>query len=325
MSQTRKQRPQRAQPRRPTKRDAVLGSLTLGALWALAAQADRGAEPTEDKLAADLAAGLRSSHRAAPLTSDSEAGTTSTVPAEVSTLSQELRRLVAGLEAEAAGPRTPARAPAPDGLGLLQPVDGPTVQIGTASTQGHDAPVVASRQQETAVVGDAAASSAGQTAPDHVVVADTPAESSGSASGAGADVIVVEAAAAPPAVAAGGLSTSMLLGAVAGVSALVGLAGKGLTAQAPTAPTPAAPPPPPAPSGPATVAFDARVIDGYVKGATVFYDADADGVLDAGEVSTVTDDQGNFELTGVTPSANGRIVVLEGGTDIETGNPVGRL
>ncbi|MGE5504186.1 MAG: tandem-95 repeat protein [Actinomycetota bacterium] len=56
------------------------------------------------------------------------------------------------------------------------------------------------------------------------------------------------------------------------------------------------------------------VIDGYIKNATVFADANGNGVLDAGEVWTTTDDAGHFALT----NGIGAIVVV-GGTDVSTG------
>ena len=59
------------------------------------------------------------------------------------------------------------------------------------------------------------------------------------------------------------------------------------------------------------------VIDGYLSGATVFIDTDADGQLDAGEPNTVTDLQGNFTLPA---DVTGNLVAM-GGTDISTGLP----
>lgn len=59
-------------------------------------------------------------------------------------------------------------------------------------------------------------------------------------------------------------------------------------------------------------------VDGYLAKATAFYDANGNGVLDSGEVSTTTDSAGNFDLTGVTETAAGRIVV-QGGVDVLTG------
>jgi len=53
--------------------------------------------------------------------------------------------------------------------------------------------------------------------------------------------------------------------------------------------------------------------DGYLVGATVFRDADGDGVLDAGEVSSLTDVEGNFRLVGGSGD-----IVMTGGTDVST-------
>lgn len=61
-----------------------------------------------------------------------------------------------------------------------------------------------------------------------------------------------------------------------------------------------------------------RVADGYIKNATVFADLNGDGVQNAGEISTTTDNFGNFTLTGT--AGFGRIVV-SGGTDISTNLP----
>jgi hypothetical protein len=71
-------------------------------------------------------------------------------------------------------------------------------------------------------------------------------------------------------------------------------------------------------------ALSGITVDGLVKGATVFIDANNNGVLDAGELSTKTDDWGHwsFRNTGTNPHAfNGQIVSI-GGTDISTNNPV---
>ncbi|MFC5355124.1 beta strand repeat-containing protein [Azospirillum himalayense] len=56
-----------------------------------------------------------------------------------------------------------------------------------------------------------------------------------------------------------------------------------------------------------------RAIDGYIAGATVFADANANGVLDAGEASGSTDAVGNWSVEG----GSGPIIML-GGTDIST-------
>ncbi|MDQ2101915.1 beta strand repeat-containing protein [Azospirillum isscasi] len=56
-----------------------------------------------------------------------------------------------------------------------------------------------------------------------------------------------------------------------------------------------------------------RAIDGYISGATVFADANANGVLDSGEASGTTDAVGSWSLDG----GSGPIIML-GGTDIST-------
>jgi len=73
------------------------------------------------------------------------------------------------------------------------------------------------------------------------------------------------------------------------------------------------------------VALSGRVVDGYVRDGTVFYDANANGVREPGESTATTDDQGNFTLVDVVRTSGGRIVVEAGGIDIETGNAVGLL
>lgn len=58
-----------------------------------------------------------------------------------------------------------------------------------------------------------------------------------------------------------------------------------------------------------------KAIDGYLKGSTVFADANKNGVLDVGEVSTTTQAGGQFTLE----NATGPLVVF-GGIDESTGN-----
>jgi uncharacterized delta-60 repeat protein len=70
-------------------------------------------------------------------------------------------------------------------------------------------------------------------------------------------------------------------------------------------------------------------VDGYLVGTTVFFDADSDGMLDAGEPSTETDDAGGFSLgidvaaadtsgNGSLDAGEGRLASI-GGMDISTG------
>jgi Tol biopolymer transport system component len=61
-------------------------------------------------------------------------------------------------------------------------------------------------------------------------------------------------------------------------------------------------------------------IDGYIAGATVFSDADDDGVLDVGEANTTTNANGIFVLFDGTGA-----LVLTGGTDVATGRPFTEL
>ncbi|MGY3038072.1 VCBS repeat-containing protein [Bradyrhizobium sp. USDA 4354] len=57
-----------------------------------------------------------------------------------------------------------------------------------------------------------------------------------------------------------------------------------------------------------------QLLDGYIAGATVFADADNDGVLDPDEAHTTTNADGSFSLVGGT----GTLVSI-GGTDVSTG------
>lgn len=61
---------------------------------------------------------------------------------------------------------------------------------------------------------------------------------------------------------------------------------------------------------------DGVVVDGYVAGATVFIDTNGDGILNEGEVSTTTDELGNFDFG---ENAGFGTLVMSGGTDISTG------
>jgi hypothetical protein len=66
---------------------------------------------------------------------------------------------------------------------------------------------------------------------------------------------------------------------------------------------------------PASSGVKFKLFDGYLSGATVFADANGNGVLDPGEASALSDGSGSFVLNG---SANGPLVA-SGGTDTFTG------
>jgi len=68
-------------------------------------------------------------------------------------------------------------------------------------------------------------------------------------------------------------------------------------------------------------ALSGVAVDGYLQGATVFLDTNRNGVLDAGEPSTVTDLNGRYALdySGVTGAIIGLPVVVTGGVDSDTG------
>jgi T5SS/PEP-CTERM-associated repeat protein len=61
-------------------------------------------------------------------------------------------------------------------------------------------------------------------------------------------------------------------------------------------------------------AFRGGVQDGYISGATIFGDANGNGMLDKGEVSATSNASGGFSLK----AGSGRIVAV-GGTDVSTG------
>ena len=66
--------------------------------------------------------------------------------------------------------------------------------------------------------------------------------------------------------------------------------------------------------------FSGRVIDGYIRGATVYIDQNNNLELDEEEEYTTTDNEGLFELT-----YKQGILVTEGGIDLITGNQVDDL
>ncbi|WP_407050831.1 hypothetical protein [Methyloraptor flagellatus] len=61
--------------------------------------------------------------------------------------------------------------------------------------------------------------------------------------------------------------------------------------------------------------YHGSAVDGYLAGATVFVDANGNGVLDAGEYSTTTDNNGAYSL----PAGLIGPIVITGGTDTGTG------
>ena len=64
--------------------------------------------------------------------------------------------------------------------------------------------------------------------------------------------------------------------------------------------------------------FSGVVIDDYVSGATVFFDADGDLTYTEGELTATTDATGNFTFTGTVDLTKGNIIST-GGTDIASG------
>ena len=67
-----------------------------------------------------------------------------------------------------------------------------------------------------------------------------------------------------------------------------------------------------------------KVVDGYVKGATVFADLNNDGLKGSDEPSAVTDATGGYSLSSTASLANANIISL-GGTDTQTGSVVNMM
>ena len=67
-------------------------------------------------------------------------------------------------------------------------------------------------------------------------------------------------------------------------------------------------------------------IDGYVSGATVFWDINNNWEMDANEAaySTTTDASGSYSLSGITAGV-GQIVIMDDGIDTSTGGSVGTM
>ena len=75
-----------------------------------------------------------------------------------------------------------------------------------------------------------------------------------------------------------------------------------------------------------TDAFEGRVVDAPIKGASVFIDLNDNGLQDENEPSGVTDDEGFFNVTMFTlAAASTAKVVSKGGTDILTGEELPNL
>jgi hypothetical protein len=123
----------------------------------------------------------------------------------------------------------------------------------------------------------------------------------GGAAGAGLPGIAAFSS-IPAGLVAGGLGLAAVAGAAGGGGGGVGGLAGGLTSVA-----------------------KGLVVDGNVSGATIFYDANANGKLDAGEISSKTGADGSYTLNGYTTTATGQIVVLAGGVDVLTGQTVGMM
>src|SRR4051812_38895983 len=75
-------------------------------------------------------------------------------------------------------------------------------------------------------------------------------------------------------------------------------------------------PPPPAPP-PAGSPTTGQVIKGYVQGASVFMDANGNGLQDLGEIVVETDSQGRYTL----PAGQSGDIIAIGGVDTVTNVP----
>ena len=71
------------------------------------------------------------------------------------------------------------------------------------------------------------------------------------------------------------------------------------------------------PSTPTAPTAHGRGLDGIISGATVFADANGNGVLDDGEASATTDANGRYTFT--SPASG--VIILKGGSDRSTGLP----
>lgn len=146
----------------------------------------------------------------------------------------------------------------------------------------------------------------------------SPASGAGSAAGSAAD-----AGAAAGGAAAGGLPgiaafSSIPAGVFAGAIGVAAVAGGGGGAAAATGGGGGV-------ANVVTAVAKGLVVDGNVAGAKIFYDANANGVLDADEKWTTTKADGSYELTGYTATSTGQFVVMAGGVDVLTGQTVGMM
>ncbi|SNT11769.1 hypothetical protein SAMN06265795_11483 [Noviherbaspirillum humi] len=134
-----------------------------------------------------------------------------------------------------------------------------------------------------------------------------------------------DAAVSSVAAGAGAGLAGISIGSLAGITtAALGLGTvlSGSSASSTPSPSPA---PTPSPSLLTTTTTSGKVIDGAVKSAKVFYDANGNGKLDEGESFAFTDENGAFTLKDYTATNGGRFVVEAGGTDTFTGQKIGAM
>lgn len=143
-----------------------------------------------------------------------------------------------------------------------------------------------------------------------LAAADPAAASGGNAAAAGGEAAAGGAAATTTAGAfALPLPALAAIGAVAAVAAGGGGGGSSSSSS----------------SGSSGSSSSGTVVDGLVKGATVFYDANNNNTLDPGEASTTTRADGSYTLSGYTVTPDGKIVVAAGGIDTFTGKPISTI
>jgi hypothetical protein len=72
-----------------------------------------------------------------------------------------------------------------------------------------------------------------------------------------------------------------------------------------------------------TVTASGKAIDGYLRGATAFFDINGNGTLDSGEPSATTDANGNFSIQTTSAVAGGTpiVILVVSGTTVDMDDP----
>jgi hypothetical protein len=76
-------------------------------------------------------------------------------------------------------------------------------------------------------------------------------------------------------------------------------------------------------SSSSAVLASGKAMDGYLKGATAFFDINGNGTLDAGEPSATTDQNGNFSIqtTEAVSAGTPVVILIIGGTTVDMDDP----